>query len=193
MSIKDTTGNSERLGHLFEIEREKKNLNEWCWRILKKCMHGQNMPEKDCRGFPVQEIWQEVGEKGTVIHGDYNYHNIVMTQQGIATTNFDHFANGIQASDLYYFMRKILEKHEWNVELGRAMMRAYQDIRPLSEEEQEYLAIRFSYPEKFWKIMNSTTIQIKHGSRKKMSRNYGLQFSKMRRRNSFWRVYFLFI
>lgn len=94
-------------------------------------------------------------EEGTVVHGEYNYHNILMTQQGIATTNFDHFANGIQASDLYYFMRKILEKHEWNVELGRAMMRAYQDIRPLSEEEQEYLAIRFSYPEKFWKIMNS--------------------------------------
>lgn len=94
-------------------------------------------------------------EEGTVVHGEYNYHNILMTQTGIATTNFEHFSNGIQASDLYYFMRKILEKHNWNVELGRAMLRAYQEIRPLSEEEQEYLAIRFSYPEKFWKIMNS--------------------------------------
>lgn len=78
-----------------------------------------------------------------------------MTSKGIATTNFEHFVNDIQASDLYYFMRKVLEKHEWNTELGRAMLRVYQEIMPLSEEERDYLAIRFSYPEKFWKLINS--------------------------------------
>lgn len=111
--------------------------------------------EKKLLSSAYERLTQTSREEGTIIHGDYNYHNVWMTPKGIATTNFEHFANDIQASDLYYFMRKVLEKHEWNIELGRAMLRVYQEIMPLSEEERDYLAIRFSYPEKFWKLINS--------------------------------------
>lgn len=111
--------------------------------------------EKKLLSSDYERLTQTSREEGTIIHGDYNYHNVWMTSKGIATTNFEHFANDIQASDLYYFMRKVLEKHEWNTELGRAMLRVYQEIMPLSEEERDYLAIRFSYPEKFWKLINS--------------------------------------
>lgn len=111
--------------------------------------------EKKLLSSAYERLTQTSREEGTIIHGDYNYHNVWMTPKGIATTNFEHFANDIQASDLYYFMRKVLEKHEWNTELGRAMLRVYQEIMPLSEEERDYLAIRFSYPEKFWKLINS--------------------------------------
>lgn len=93
--------------------------------------------------------------EGTIGHGDYNYHNVIMTSQGTATTNFEHCYLGIQVSDLYYFVRKVMEKHQWNIELGRAMMRAYQEINPLEPEELDYIAVRLSYPEKFWKITNS--------------------------------------
>ena len=34
------------------------------------------------------------------------------------------------------------------------MLKAYEDIRPLSDEEREYLSIRLRYPEKFWKLAN---------------------------------------
>ena len=111
--------------------------------------------EKKLLSSAYERLTQTSREEGTIIHRDYNYHNVWMTSKGIATTNFEHFANDIQASDLYYFMRKVLEKHEWNTELGRAMLRVYQEIMPLSEEERDYLAIRFSYPEKFWKLINS--------------------------------------
>lgn len=94
-------------------------------------------------------------EEGAVGHGDYNYHNVIMTAQGPATTNFERCYMGIQASDLYYFLRKVMEKHQWNMELGRAMIRAYQEISPLEESELDYIAIRLCYPEKFWKITNS--------------------------------------
>lgn len=94
-------------------------------------------------------------EEGTIIHGDYNYHNLIITQRGIATTNFEHACLDVQLADLYYFMRKVLEKYHWSIELGRAMLRAYQEIKPLEDAEKEYLCIRFIYPEKFWKVMNS--------------------------------------
>ena len=37
----------------------------------------------------------------------------------IATTNFEQFHMDIQAADLYYFFRKVMEKHRWKESLGR--------------------------------------------------------------------------
>lgn len=102
-----------------------------------------------------ENLCRKCEEQGTVTHGDYNYHNVIMTPHGIATTGFEHCYMDIQAADLYYFMRKMMEKYQWSIEMGRAMLRAYQEIRPLSQDELEYIAIRLSYPEKFWKITNS--------------------------------------
>lgn len=90
-----------------------------------------------------------------LVHGEYNYHNILMTNDGIATTNFEKFRKNVQAEDLYYFLRKAMEKHGWNVHLCDCMLNAYSAIRPVSEREMEYLKLRFVYPEKFWKIAGS--------------------------------------
>ena len=64
------------------------------------------------------EMQREVQTKGTVIHGEYNYHNLIMGADGMAVTGFERAHYGIQLEDLYY------------------------------------LAVRFAYPEKFWKISN---------------------------------------
>lgn len=90
-----------------------------------------------------------------LVHGEYNYHNILMTSEGIATTNFEKFRKNVQVEDLYYFLRKAMEKHGWNVHLCDCMLNAYSAIRPISEREMEYLKIRFVYPEKIWKIAGS--------------------------------------
>lgn len=37
---------------------------------------------------------------------------------GTAVTNFGHWSFDIQVADLYRFMRKILEKYNWNLELA---------------------------------------------------------------------------
>ncbi|MBP8049342.1 MAG: hypothetical protein KAY52_03795, partial [Blautia sp.] len=60
----------------------------------------------------------------------------------------------VQISDLYCFMRKILEKYNWDVFLARRMLEQYDKIRPISSEEWENLQIRFTYPEKYWKLAN---------------------------------------
>lgn len=91
----------------------------------------------------------------TMVHGDYNYHNILMTSSGIATTNFEHFYQGIQVDDLYYFLRKTMEKNQWSIPLGNKMLESYNRIKPISEEELSYIAINMAYPEKFWKAANS--------------------------------------
>jgi spore coat protein I len=90
-----------------------------------------------------------------LVHGDYNYHNILFTTEGIATTNFEHFKIDVQVQDLYYFLRKVMEKYQWDERLGREMMDAYQSVRPLDAREMECIALCLSYPEKFWKIVST--------------------------------------
>lgn len=93
--------------------------------------------------------------QGRICHGDYNHHNIlILNRGGIAIVNFDKCYIGIQTGDLYHFMRKIMEKHNWSIPLGKKMLKSYQEVRPLSEEEKENLFLRFLYPEKFWKLAN---------------------------------------
>ena len=113
----------------------------------------QAAEELECTDFG--ELWDGARENGAMIHGDYNYHNILVTAGGYAITNFDRCRVGIQMEDLYYFLRKAMEKHGWNVRSGDHMLDAYSAIRPLSGTEIEYLKIRLIYPEKFWKLADS--------------------------------------
>ena len=89
-----------------------------------------------------------------MIHGEYNYHNIIMTKEGIATTNFEKFRRDIQVEDLYYFLRKTMEKNGWKQDLGRRMIASYEEKRSLSEEERHLLYTLLLYPEKYWKQCN---------------------------------------
>lgn len=99
-------------------------------------------------------LYRDCIEKKTLIHGDYNYHNVLILPGGMATTNFDHFRVDVQAQDLYYFLRKVMEKHRWKPELGNALLESYSSVRNLEKRELEYIALRLAYPEKFWKTAN---------------------------------------
>lgn len=100
-------------------------------------------------------LYEESIKAQKLVHGDYNYHNVLLTSEGLVTTNFEHFRVDVQVQDFYYFLRKVMEKHQWQEELGRSMLDAYQSVRPLDEQELEYLALSLAYPEKFWKTANT--------------------------------------
>ena len=100
-------------------------------------------------------LYRESLVRKCLVHGDYNYHNLLVVQGEIATTGFERFHIEIQMADFYYFFRKVMEKHGWKESLGVKMLEAYDGVRPLEKAEKEYLALRLLYPEKFWKIANS--------------------------------------
>lgn len=89
--------------------------------------------------------------QGRLAHGDYNYHNVLMCQGTPAVTGFEHMKCDIQAKDFCYFLRKIMEKHRWDLRLGREILRAYRQECPSEDGEEEYMALFLAYPEKFWK------------------------------------------
>ena len=106
----------------------------------------------------VESSYADLREKacaeGTVCHGEYNQHNVLILKRGTAVTGFSHWGFDVQMTDLYRFMRKILEKYGWDKALALEMLNAYDRVRPVSAAERELLHIRFSYPDKFWKIAN---------------------------------------
>ena len=109
----------------------------------------EHLKEAEC-----EKLYEEACRKNTIIHGDYNYHNLLFCPQGLAVTGFEHAHRDIQMEDFYYFLRKTMEKHRYDERLGTRMIRAYDAVFPMSRREREYLAVRLAYPEKFWKTAN---------------------------------------
>lgn len=89
-----------------------------------------------------------------VCHGDYQYHNIIQTTEGMALINFEKCVRDNPMRDLYLFMRKLLEKNNWSQTFGDALLSAYDAERTITEKDYKQLYYRLAYPEKFWKIAN---------------------------------------
>lgn len=119
-----------------------------------------------------EDLLSTASKEGSVCHGNYTYHNVLVLNQSlanealchaaeikgcermVATTNFEKASIGLQVTDLYQFMRKTMEKNEWNVSIGSHILEEYQKYKPLSKQEMKLLYILLLYPEKFWKITN---------------------------------------
>lgn len=89
-----------------------------------------------------------------VCHGELNQHHILMGRDYVAVTEFNKMHLGLQVEDLYYFTRKVMEKHDWNPGLGESMLEAYERVLVMSRSERECLYYLFLYPEKYWKQIN---------------------------------------
>lgn len=101
------------------------------------------------------QLYEQSIREQKLLHGDYNYHNVLVLPEKMAITNFEHLKLGIQVQDLYYFLRKSMEKCHWKKEIGRNILNAYESVRTLEHAEREYLHFRLAYPEKFWKTAST--------------------------------------
>ena len=41
----------------------------------------------------------------------------------------------VQVQDLYYFLRKVMEKYQWKESLGRKILEMYESVRPLEDSK----------------------------------------------------------
>lgn len=102
-----------------------------------------------------KESWlAQMNAHHMICHGDYQYHNILMDQNHCCIVNFEKMMGDNPVRDVYLFVRKLLEKNNWDIELGKELLQAYNNERTLQEQDLLQLKYRFYYPEKFWKIVN---------------------------------------
>jgi len=118
--------------------------------FLSKAMEIQNqLSAEDCQGWS-----HDIINRGLFCHGDFQHHNIMVDEKGFYIINFEKFTLDNPVKDLYLFMRKLLEKNQWNPELAMLLFLTYENERPLCEQDKKQLLYKFMYPEKFWKIVN---------------------------------------
>ncbi len=112
------------------------------------------------QAYEVTEEWKQysklAGEQVgcSFCHGDYQYHNIINQGNTWMIVNFEKCIRDNPIRDLYLLLRKLLEKTNWSIDLGKNLMEAYERERPLSAISKIDLLYRLSYPEKFWKVAN---------------------------------------
>ena len=103
-----------------------------------------------CAGSPDDQS----GKPIYLCHGDLDQHHVLMGNGYTAIIEYNRMHLGIQVSDLYRFMRKVMEKHGWNMDLGLSMLDSYERVLPMDRQERTCLYYLFLYPEKYWKQLN---------------------------------------
>ncbi len=164
-------------------EKRKKNEFELCYLNNYDDFYKQSQEATRILGESnYSELMKEAIEHRYICHGNYTYHNIIMLKSGqtgygnwktysneeslsaaglkgnikgnMATTNFDRACIGVQIMDLYQFMRKVMEKNNWDMDFGSMILDIYTNVLPADKDELKLLYILLLYPEKFWKITN---------------------------------------
>lgn len=100
------------------------------------------------------EFYQDVVRQRRFAHGDFQYHNILFEKEATAVINFEKCQWDSRVRDIALFLRKTLEKADWDCSLGSILLKEYEAVNPLSDAERRQLFYRLAYPEKFRKIAN---------------------------------------
>ncbi|MDE7052731.1 MAG: hypothetical protein K2O92_07395 [Lachnospiraceae bacterium] len=141
--------------HGYIREKRQKNEMEICLLNSYKNFSRQGiMAEEFLKESGYSSLCNEAVSQGRVLHGSYNYHNIILSGEQVVTTNFEKSDIGLQVIDLYDFIRKVMEKNSWNMDIGINAIEAYRKERELGTEERKVLYALLLYPEKYWKLVN---------------------------------------
>ena len=87
-------------------------------------------------------------------HGDFNQHNILRTTEGFRIVHYENMSYTTPIVDLANFVRKMLEKNNWEKGLGIRLLEHYDKERAMSADEKRLLYVVLLFPEKFWKVSN---------------------------------------
>ena len=110
-----------------------------------------------CENIFDKKKYNELNKHIGYCHGMYNHHSVFVVgedEMRLATIGFDKFYVGNQLNDLYHFIRKTLEKNNYDFEVMKEIIETYGGICSLDEKDMEYIYILYLYPEKFYKLGN---------------------------------------
>lgn len=87
-------------------------------------------------------------------HGEFTQHNVVETSHGWQIVNYEAVCMQPACYDLANFLRKMLEKNDWDCKIGREILDSYCRVRQMTQAEWKALYALLLFPEKFRKIAN---------------------------------------
>lgn len=142
---------NRELNKVKNYVKTKKKKNEFEVKFMEQYPHFAESAHAITQELKEQEIGEEAFG---FCHGDFNQHNLIYRKDKTAIVGFDSFSYQMQVGDIANFMRKMLEKHNWNTGLGFEIVCSYDNVKKLSKAELRLLYCHLAYPEKFWKLAN---------------------------------------
>lgn len=128
--------------------RNRKKKNEFEQIYMSHLEHNKNLAEAS---FAMLE---NCSSNYAICHGDFNQHNVLRCEDHYQMVHFENFEYNLPMVDLSNFVRKMLEKNDWNERIGRELIVEYSKYRPLQDVEYQQLFGLLLFPEKFWKVTN---------------------------------------
>lgn len=155
--VSEYNKHNNELKRIRNYMRAKKHKVEFEYDILN---HFDEYYDYACRAMdmmlhsPCEAMENEAVHNNEICHGSYNYHNIIFIGNKTAVTGFERSGAGLVIKDLYLYLRKIMEKHNWDIKVGHNILEKYDKVRTISARENQVLKVMLKYPEKFWKVVN---------------------------------------
>ena len=108
------------------------------------------------RANDVVQMFRQLPEDTDLLlcHGDFNHHNVHKIGPRWQLVNLEHLIYQPAMMDLANFIRKMMEKNNWQAQLGCDLIEEYRKIREISPEAERQLFAMLAFPEKFWKLAN---------------------------------------
>lgn len=131
--------------------RNRKKKNEFEQIYMKHFEHNRKAAEDSLR---MLEQVSANFERYVICHGDFNQHNVLLSKGEYRIVHFENFVYHWGMLDLANFIRKMLEKNEWNETIGRELIAEYNRYHSMETEEYRLLYGLLLFPEKFWKVTN---------------------------------------
>lgn len=136
-------------------KRKNKNYFEMALQEINNAYYIQGVDAVDMiKQSEYEKEFESAISNKSLNYGSYNHHNIMFHNNEVVFINMMKVNYAPQIQDLYDFLRKIMEKNNWDVELGKKILDAYDLSRGISSAEYKILKAMLCYPEKFWKIIN---------------------------------------
>ena len=145
---------NKELRRVRKFLKEKSQKNDFEIYLMQCFDYFFNVAMQTLKEYQSLADRKELNRRGYVCHGEFQHHNIIFSGNDICIINFEKCVKDSPVRDIYLFMRKLMEKNNWQQETAFLLLEAYETINPLEKEDYESLYYRFAYPEKFWKIVN---------------------------------------
>lgn len=136
--------------------RELKRIRQYMMKLNEK----REFETLFLKSYPMFEAMLKIKEQPVfcekaVCHGSCQQHQIIMMgKKKIGLIQFEECYVGNQIDDVFYLLRKILEKNQYDFFMGQHFLEGYEEEKVLKKEELQLLYQMLSYPEKFWKLGN---------------------------------------
>lgn len=159
----------------YDRYKEQEPQNELEKAFLETIEPMLEMGEKSLqllKASPYPDVLRRERRLRGFVHGDFTYHNFIRSPEGVMQViDFDYCAHELRAHDFARFLRKMLRRNDWDVEVANTILKTYHTVDPLFEDELQVLKAVLYFPQRYWRAVERGFLSHRYtpeGSVKKM-------------------------